>query len=513
MIIQEEEKVEIVEEEKKVSPEEFTVLKQEKNKHSVLAYILVFILIFIAILVLIFVGFSIYNYNNKDVIQNGVYISGINVSGLSKSDAIEKLTPLFNELENKDIALVYEDYKTYINPSEINLKYDILSAVNYAFNIGKEGNIFSSNYTIFETLIKGKNITPVYSINSEALNLFLSNLTKDIPNALVEGSYYIEGSKLIITKGSEGYVVDIDKTSNNITSSISDLSYLEQPVNLVLSISKPKDIDIEKIYKEVYKEPKDAYYTKNPYVVHPAETGVDFSISIDEAKTLIANSSGECEIKLKTTYPKITTNMIGAEAFPDLLATYTTYYNAANTDRVTNLKIAASKINGKVLLPGEIFSYNGVVGERTIAAGYKEAGIYLNGQEAMGLGGGICQISTTLFNAALYANLQMVEVNNHQFVPAYSSTGRDATVVYGVKDFRFKNTRKHAIKITCSVSGGVAKFSIFGVKEDTEYDVGVYVNINSNTSTYIKSTTYRTLKLNGKTISTEKIYSCTYKKH
>ena len=234
---------------------------------------------------------------------------------------------------------------------------------------------------------------------------------------------------------------------------------------------------------------------------------------MQEAQDKLSKSDKECSIPLKTVYPRVTTNMIGRKAFPDLLAEFKTNYAASNVNRTTNLKLAAKKINGTVLLPGETFSYNKTVGARTIAAGYKDAAIYQNGEVVDGLGGGICQISTTLFNAALFANLNIVELHNHQFVPSYVGAGRDATVVYGAKDFQFKNSRKYAIKIECSVSGGVAKFKIYGVKEDTEYDVKVNASIISQTSSYIKSSTYRTLYLNGKAVSKEKIYSCTYKRH
>ncbi len=152
-------------------------------------------------------------------------------------------------------------------------------------------------------------------------------------------------------------------------------------------------------------------------------------------------------------------------------------------------------------------------GERTISAGYKEADIYENGQVVKGLGGGICQISTTLFNAALFANLEIIELYNHQFVPSYVNAGRDATVVYGVKDFKFKNSRNYAIKLTCSVQNGTATFNIWGYKEDVEYDVDVYANVTSKTSSYIKSSTFRTLKLNGEIIDRQNIMKATYKVH
>ena len=102
------------------------------------------------------------------------------------------------------------------------------------------------------------------------------------------------------------------------------------------------------------------------------------------------------EIQLTITKPKVTTSQIGSEAFPDLLATYSTRYDGGNVSRTTNLRIACQKINDKVILPGETFSYNKTLGERSAAAGYKYAKVYENGEVVDGIGGGICQISSTL---------------------------------------------------------------------------------------------------------------------
>ena len=202
--------------------------------------------------------------------------------------------------------------------------------------------------------------------------------------------------------------------------------------------------------------------------------------------------------------------MIGTEAFPDLISEFSTKYSQSQKDRTTNLRLAAEKINGTVLMPGEVFSYNTVVGKRTIDAGYKEAKIYVNGEVVDGLGGGICQVSTTLYNAILYANLEIVERRNHQFVPSYAGAGLDATVVYGSIDFQFKNTRSYPIKIQCSVDKGICNFQIYGLKEETEYEVNVWANVISKTKT---SKAYRQLKLNGEVVSTELLSSDTYKVH
>ena len=522
MIIEEEKKIEIVADtnlQTKVQDEnQKTDFKQVKEDSMVAkkTYAIpfgVFILFFLCIVLILFVLFTFFVNKNSTLISKGIYIDKIDVSNLTKEQAIKKLEDYYNDKLSNDITVVHNDYTTYIKSSEIDLKIDINSAVSYAYNIGKSDNMFSNNYQLFAAILNGINIIPKANFDQAKLEEILNKLSLELPDAVVESGYYQEGNKLVITKGKVGSVIDVDLTTQEFKQKISNLSYFNEVLELKTKTQSPTAINIDEIYSKVHKDAKDAYYTTEPHTVYPSENGIDFAISIDEAKNIVSSSENECEIPLKVLKPAITTNMIGNEAFPDLLASFSTKYAASNTNRTTNLRLASNKINGYVLIPGEIFSYNSVVGERTISAGYKDAAIYQNGEVVQGLGGGICQISTTLYNATLFANLEMVELHNHQFVPSYVSAGRDATVVYGVKDFKFKNSRKHAIKIACTVSGGIAKFEIWGVKEDTEYDVNVYANVNSRTSSYIKSSTYRTLKLNGKTVKTENVINSTYKVH
>ena len=183
----------------------------------------------------------------------------------------------------------------------------------------------------------------------------------------------------------------------------------------------------------------------------------------------------EYTIELEYTYPETTINDLNINIFRDKLSSFTTYYDTSNKDRSKNLELSAEKINGKIISPNEEFSYNLTVGARTIEAGYKEAKIYSNGQVVDGIGGGICQLSSTLYNAAFFANLDITERYNHQFLTSYVKEGRDATVVYGVKDFKFKNNRNLPIKIETTVNSGVVTCSIYGIKENPEYDVSFNV--------------------------------------
>lgn len=505
------------------SEQEFKIVKNYQNnlpnvidvKTTMLGVLGIFgILVFIAIIVLIitFSIFTVYNANN-DNIASGIYIKNVDVSNLSKDEAKEKISSYINENLPENIALKHNDYETSIPLSSLNLSFDIDSAVDSAYSIGKNENILKNSFQAIKTMFTHTNIEPSYSIDLEQLETSLKDISSKLPDTVKESGYYIEGKNLIITPGSEGNIVNVSQMVSYIKNGLANLTLKDRVLDIATVVEQPSKINIDKIYEEIYKDPVDAYYTQEPYAVFPSENGMDFAISLDEAKAMLEEPKDEYVIPLKILYPNVTTNMIGTEAFPDLLSTYSTKYSTRDKDRTTNLQLAANKINGTVLMPGEIFSYNQVVGERTIAAGYKEAPIYVSGEVVDGLGGGICQITSTLYNAVLYANLGIVSRSNHQFVPSYVTASRDATVVYGAIDFKFKNTRNYPIKITCSVSNGIATFNIYGLRSDNEYDVEISSRVTGTTASAIYSEAYRILKQNGQVIKSELLSRDTYKKH
>lgn len=490
----------------------FRPSKVRNSSYSVGELFGLFIIIFFILVLLIFIIFTIYNINNQNIVK-GVSILGIDISDLSKEEATEKINNTILENIPSEIKLKHNDYETSIDTNSLEISIDVPSAINSAYNIGRSGNILQDDWTILTTMFSNVNIEPVFNINEEQLKTALNDISTKLPDAVIQSSYYIEDSNLILTKGKPGNVVNVEEMSNYIINEIKSLSLKDKTLEIITQEENPSELDIDAIHSEIYKEASNAYYTQNPYAVYPSENGLDFAISVDEAKALLQAEQEEYTIPLKTLYPEVTTNMIGTEAFPDLLSTFKTTYSTRDRDRTTNLTLAANKINGTVVMPGETFSYNTVVGERTIAAGYKEAPIYVSGEVVDGLGGGICQITSTLYNAVVYANLEIVERSNHQFVPSYVSASRDATVVYGSIDFKFKNNRDYPIKLVCSVSNGVAKFDIYGLKTADDYDVEISSRITSQTSTSTNSEAYKILKKNGQIVSRTLLSRDTYKRH
>ena len=469
--LEEPEKKEINSEEQKNKDTEKTKNNKKseelkKSKKGIIIISIIGIIIFIAIVFSTI--FAIININNNNIVS-GVKIEGISVSGLSREEVKSKIELVYNDKLQKEILLKREEYDTTIKPELLETSYNIDDAIEQAINVGKDSNIFINNYNILMALIGKKNIDVNVTINEDATKKVIEDISTNIPGAMIEPSYYIENDKMIITKGKSGIQIDTENLINKIKENLEDINSNQEYIDIPVINKEPQEIDIEKIHEEVYKEVKDAYYTKDPFTIYPEVEGVDFNI--EEAKALLQEDKDEYEIPLIITKPKITTAEIGSEAFPDLLGIFKTRYDASNVDRTTNLRIACQKINDKVLLPGETFSYNKTLGERTIAAGYRNAGMYENGQIVDGIGGGICQISSTLYNAVLMSNLEIVERRNHQFVTSYLPAGRDATVVYGMTDFKFKNTRQYAIRIKASAVNGVATISIYGIKQQNEYTI------------------------------------------
>lgn len=482
------------------------------NKSDVLVIFGILLAIVILLVAVVYGTFLIMT-EKSTTIAKGVYIKNIDVSGLTREQAKEKINNYISSVIPEEIKLTHNGFETSLSTSQLSIYFNTDEAVNMAYNIGKTGNIFQKNLTILQTRLSKTTIDPGFSIDMDQLKKDLEDISSKLPDKIIESSCYIDGNKLIITKGKAGKTVKVDDSAKYIKQAINDLKIENNSLELLTEDSTPKEIDLDAVYNEIHKEPVNAYYSQNPYVVHPSENGMDFSIPLDEAKNMLKEEKDEYVVPLKVLYPSVTTNMIGTEAFPDLLSEFSTKYAASNKNRTTNLILAAKKINGTVLMPGETFSYNKVVGARTIQAGYKEAPIYVSGRVEDGIGGGICQITTTLYNAVVYANLDIVERSNHQFVPSYAGPSRDATVVYGAIDFKFKNNRDYPIKIACSVSGGIANFKIWGLKSDNDYEVQISSRTTGKTSTAIYSEAYKILKKNGNVVSTTLLSKDTYKRH
>ena len=501
--------------------------KKGKNKSIVIIIIIFILLIIIGAFSTIF---ALINSSNEAILK-GVSIRNINMEGLTIEDATKLLNQKFEEEKTREIQIVANGETFTLVPEQLEVTYHIDEAIEEAYNTGRNGNIIENNFEILRTMFEETKINLEVTYNEETLNSFLKEVNLKMPEAMQDNTYSVEedDKELVITRGKAGKVIDTENAKTLIIDAIKTGN--QDVLTLKVDNAECPEIDIEKIHEEVKSEPQDATYTTDPFEIIPHKNGIDFDV--EKAKEALKEQKDEYVIDLIITEPKVHTNEIGEEAFPDLLSSFSTKYDESNVPRSKNLKIALSKLNGVVIMPGEVFSYNKTLGKRTVEEGYQYANGFAGGKVVPMLAGGICQISSTLYDAALYANMKIVERHNHMFQAGYVEPGKDATVVYGSLDFQFENTRKYPIMLKTKSGGGLAEIKIFGIKEEVEYDIEIITEVQSYTAYNVvyendtslapgaesvaqwglkgcKSRTYRIVSLNGQEISKELLSTDSY---
>ncbi|KPU27087.1 VanW family protein [Caloranaerobacter sp. TR13] len=291
---------------------------------------------------------------------------------------------------------------------------------------------------------------------------------------------------------------------------------------------------INKVSKDINVESKDAYivYSKNGFKIFSEVYGR--KVNREKLKSRIINAvlvGGFVEIPVDLEKPKITKNML--KQIKDRLGSFTTTFAGSSPGRKHNINLASSSINGKILLPGEIFSFNETTGPRDANAGYKEAKIILDGDLTPGIGGGVCQVSTTLYNAVLLSNLKIEERHPHSIPATYVKKGLDATVAYDYLDFKFSNNTNYPVYIHSEVKDNNLTITIFGKKDknrevkikseiiqvlEPEVEIRIDEKLEPGTKNILqkgrygyKVKTYKEVYENGRKIKTEIISSDYYK--
>lgn len=486
---------------KDIEPLEYKKIPPKKKK-----IIIISICVVVAMILIFFGGIICINKMNLNVYKN-VYVLGIDMSGKTADEVsaiLDKITliseteeksndelqndeivnSIKNKLDNRKIDIYQEKESIYtVVSGDIEFSIDVAKTVENVMTFGRNKNIFVNNFEILKAYFSRKDIEVAYKCNEQKLDEICKNIELTLKNRFVDDKYSIDhpNKKLVITRGITGNTINIQDEKEKIleylcsgSTSVNDDSYSLQ---LTLINKRPNSINIDDIYKELKKEPKDAYIDKESNPVKLVEEELGYDINLEEVKALLnleenKQEGKEIEIPITVLQPKVKLADISYTLYKDKLAGYTTYFDPGQAARANNLAIALNYLNGKVIMPGQIFSYNAAIGDTTVAKGYKAAATFKGGTVVQELGGGICQTTSTLYNVALMANLEIVERHQHGLPVGYVPPSRDATVYSPSLDFKFKNTRKYPVKIVTSFSnGGSLNISIFGTKEEKEYEV------------------------------------------
>ncbi len=468
----------------------------------------------------------------KKTIANHVYAGNTHLGGMTKEEAEHAInSDLFM---GKTIGITSGGHSTKFKSEDILLVADGEKTAEKAFNVGKSKNIFKNSADFFCLLFGKKDVGIVPDADTESLDYILYTFGTTFNGEFVDYRTEINGDTAQIYPREAGQDPNTEKARTEVLSSIE--AGIFENINVTLEKSEAKPITVDELYDIIHAEPADAEYeyNENEIAIKESVTGVDVDKSELSKAAELLNSGSVAAVKVSTIAPKVSTELLQSKLFNTTLASYSTSYSLKAANRASNVALAASKINGKVLKPGEVFSYNETIGDTTIANGYKVAPVFENGKSSEGVGGGICQVSSTLYSAVLYADLKVNERRNHSLTVAYVPKGQDATVSYGAIDFKFTNSTDYPIKIKASTGGGKVNVSIVGTKRDAERTVQLRhaivtttppTNNEVNDATLPANTrkvtsagktgyvvdTYKTVIENGQTISSGKITRSTYK--
>lgn len=363
-----------------------------------------------------------------------------------------------------------------VDPVKSGMTLSVDEAVELAHSYGHDGSMLENLICYVKNMLSHVEINSLHQqANSAYVKECIAGGITDINEYLGETEYVVdyENATMTFMKGWGQIEFDEQLFADTIVSALRDgetaLSYSALSSTLVAP-------DFESIHKELNKEVVNASYTEDgKFDVIDEVVGCDFDVANAQTLWNEANPGDAVVITLDVTWPEVTGEFLRGQLYHDLLGAVTTKYPNSAEPRRSNLRLATSMINDMILYPGDEFSFNGTVGQRTEEAGFQPAPAYVDGDVEEEIGGGVCQVSSTLYAATAMAFLETVERECHYFPVNYMQMGSDATVTIPnggrAIDFKFRNNKNYPIKIVgyCNNEESAITFEIWGTLEEGDY--------------------------------------------
>lgn len=341
-------------------------------------------------------GFIVFRQLYGTTIYPGVYINSINVGGKTEKEVENYLTFQNNFTENSTFTFTFGDQAATVSAKDLHAGYNAPLLAQQAYSIGRSSYLLSDILLIVKAYINGINLPPSFAYSDKAITATLSPIEQSVNVDPVDALFSFQNGKVSAFKpSSDGTALDIEQAKSDVAAKI-------------------------------------------PLLITEGESQ---HISIP--------------LSIKTIHPKITTGAANSLGITELIGSGTSLFQHSIASRVYNVNLAATRINGTLVAPGDTFSFAKAVGDVSSLTGYQQAYVIQNGKTVLGDGGGVCQVSTTLFRAALNAGMPIVERHGHAYRVGYyeedSPPGIDATVYVPSVDFKFKNDTSHYILVQAIV--------------------------------------------------------------
>ena len=429
---------------------------------------------------------------DNGLILNNVFAAGVDLSGMTKEQAKKALHAATDDTYSRlDMSVQVLDTTILLSPKDTGARLDVDAVAEAAYNYGRTGSkseqqlakeqAQNSSYTV--------SILPYLSLDTTYIQSTVRNLGMEYSTTLSQSRWEIKGER-----PSMDILGDIDTMTTHqtlyiylgtaeyglVTTELYEQILDAYNINIFQVVGKcsvvaPTPLDYEAIWNQLCVAPVDATIDPATYVVTPEKIGYGFTLEELTTKVDNAEYGSIVTLPLKYLVPTITSETISGELFQDLLSSFHTIMGT-DENWNTNLQLAVDAINGTVVRAGEEFSFNTALGELTTDKGYRNVTTYVGRFLREVTGGGVSQVASTLYNAVIMADLDVLERHNHTYIPSYVNMGFDAYVSYGSKDLGFMNTTELPVKIQASIVGDTLNIDLIGTNT-REYRVEILYEV------------------------------------
>ena len=402
-----------------------------------------------------------------------VYLGEVYVGGMTREQTVAALQDSeWEKVTGGELEITLpEDVKFSVDYIKADASLTCEEAAELAFSYGHGEDWFDNLFTYLSDLLIPRDLADIeHTINAEYVAGAVDEAVDEFEKKTADAGYAVDEktSTLHMIKGAGQITLDraaiCARVSECLLAGERELEWTELTGEL-------KAPDFNAIANELNKDVADAYYDPDKDEIIPEVKGVEFEADKAAKAWNEAKPLAEVSVPIKLVDPAVTAEELEELLFRDCLGTTTTYTYGSTSIRISNINLACEKLNGIILMPGDSFSYNGTIGERTPEAGFGYAPAYNGDAVVYEIGGGICQVSSTLYNSVLAANLQVDSRTCHNFAIAYLPKGLDATVSWPNPDFQFTNNRDYPIKIVTSTDRNSLTIEIWGSNIDGTYVV------------------------------------------
>ncbi len=459
------------------------------------------------LIVLSLSALTVYVSGYEGIFPN-VYVGDLDLSGKSEAEALALLQNTYDnaKINGVTFSISCGDTAEELSTDALGVTYQNKETMNAVLAIGGNKNPIARAIAFARQSFTSTTIDPIITYDLDLLSRTIDKTAEPYEVEPVGYTFEIEPDTVIIHAPVAGVKVDRDAVIEQLELQMQNLAFSDLVLTPITTPAAPLNLD--EFYAWLTSPAEDAYYTKGDdgkvtVVREKLQCSVDKDTVKQAVESMEHSGNSTVSFAVTTIEPEVLSLTLTETLYKDKLGSYTTYYSGTAA-RNNNVRLAAGRVNGYELMPGEEFSYDKTILPRTTANGYLAAPVYVGNKVESGLGGGICQPSSTLYAAALYANLEILERHNHSMLVSYMPAGLDATISQGALDLRLRNNTPYPVKISSQASGGVLTFSIWGYNPEN-----ISVDILRSGGGYLYSAT-RVVKKNGEEIHREALSSSRY---